>query len=652
MKSASKGEAGNNSNEQKNKGLIYMGCEISRRSMLKGAALGMAAAGLSMGAAAAYAETKQGEVVANVSKHNDQVSEYQDVFDVLVLGCGAAGMSAAWQAATEGCRVGLVEIMPNYYEANSSICAGMLWGWNSEIQKANGVPEQDYDTCMAYLEACGGGHEDREMSDVFIREADGILEWMLGLGMELPEDGLTAFGAEYLVADVVEPVPHSHANVQGTGRGFTDPLFKACQDAGVEFIWNCRATNLITDASGRVVGAVTEKGNFRGNKGVVVATAGFSRNEKLINNFMPDLAGSCAGTHSQGDGIIMGAAVGAQLSNMWCLQGGSVGSFMDGGICYDHLLGSLGKGCIEVGIDGLRHWDEGNYYETKYELLKTMPEKCCWVIWDQKTTDRGPSICFAPPCSANFEAEVAKGYVFRADTIEELAEQIELDPEVLAATMTRYNEMAEAGVDEDFGRTFELEPLNNPPYYASKGVGCTSDTAGGLKINVEAEVLDWDDAPIPGLYAAGSTTGGWRGDTYQGCGTSISMACIFGRRAGRNAAADAGSAYEGKLASDAGAYLNEEELQVELAENQYLGSDMGMGGTITVRVTIDGDKLTDVEIVGSDETVGIGTRAVEELPATILEAQTWGVDAVAGATVSSTAIKNAVKQCMEQAGLA
>ncbi len=183
-------------------------------------------------------------------------------------------------------------------------------------------------------------------------------------------------------------------------------------------------------------------------------------------------------------------------------------------------------------------------------------------------------------------------------------------------------------------------------------MGCTSDTAGGLKINVEAEVLDWDDKPIPGLYAAGSTTGGWRGDTYQGCGTSISMTCIFGRRAGRNAAADAGSAYEGKLASDAGAYLQEEELQVELAENQYLGSDMGMGGTITVRVTIDGEKLTDVEIVGSDETVGIGTRAVEELPAAILEAQAWDVDAVAGATVSSTAIKNAVKQCMEQAGLA
>lgn len=397
---------------------------------------------------------------------------------------------------------------------------------------------------------------------------------------------------------------------------------------------------------------MTEKGNFRGNKGVVVATAGFSRNEHLISNFMPDLAGSCAGTHSQGDGIIMGAAVGAQLSNMWCLQGGSVGSFMDGGICYDHLLGSLGKGCIEVGLDGQRHWDEGNYYETKYNLLKSMDGKCCWVIWDQKTTDRGPSICFAPPCSANFDAEVEKGYVFRADTIEELARQIELDPDTLAATLARYNEMAGNGLDEDFGRTFELEALNHPPYYASKGVGCTSDTAGGLKINTDAEVLNWDDEPISGLYAAGSTTGGWRGDTYQGCGTSISMACIFGRRAGSNAAASEGSAYEGQLAEDAGAYLVEETADVDLANNEYLGEGMGMGGAVVVKIAVEDNAITDVQIVSQNETVGIGSRAVEELPAAILEAQTWDVDGTAGATVSSDAIKAAVQSCMEQAGLA
>ena len=624
---------------------------ITRRTALKGAALGTMAFGL-MGSAAAFAETEGGEVVANVSPINDSVERYQAVYDVLVLGAGAAGMSAAWQAAQEGCKVAVVDIMPNYFEANSSICAGMVWGWNTPIQKANGVPEQTPEMCLAYLEACGGGHENKDMSEVFVAEADGIVEWLVGLGVELPEDGLTEFGAEALVADVVAPVPHSHACAQNAGRGFTDVLFKACEEQGVEFIWNARATNLITDPSGRVVGAVTEKGNFRGNKGVVVATSGFSRNEKLIKNFMPDLAGSCAGTHSQGDGIVMGAAVGAQLCNMWCLQGGSVGSFMDGGICYDHLLGSLGKGCIEVGTDGKRHWDEGNYYETKYDLLKSMDGKCCWVIWDQATTDRGPAVCFAPPCSENFDIEVEKGYVFRADTIERLAEQCGLDPETVAGTLARYNEMAGNGVDEDFGRTFELAPLDTPPYYASKGVGATSDTAGGLAINTDAEVLNWDDEPIPGLYAAGSTTGGWRGDLYQGCGASISMACIFGRRAGRNAAAQEGSAYEGRLTDDAGSYLVEEEEQIDLAEGEYLGRGEGMGGAVKVKMAVDGSTITAVEIVVENETVGIGSRAVETLPAEIIAAQTWDVDSVAGATVSSDAIKAAAKECMEQAGLA
>lgn len=650
--------------EKKIKSLSLKGMTImaaTRRQFVKSAALGgVGIASLGMfGSAAAYAEDESGIVLSNIGANcnvtlrNDQSEKYQAIFDVLVLGSGCGGMAAAYEAAQAGCKVAVCDIMPNYYEANSSLCAGMVWGWNSVIQKEAGVPEQSRETCLKYLEACGGGHEDLAMAEVFVDEADETIDWLIDLGVDLPVSGLTLYGAENIVADVVEPVPHSHACSQNTGRGFTDVMFQRCTEAGVEFIWNCGATNLITDPAGRVVGAVTQKGNFRGSKGVVVATAGFSRNERLINSFMPDLAGSCAGTYSQGDGIIMGAAIGAQLKNMWCLQGGSVGTFMDGGICYDNLLGSLGIGCIEVGTDALRHWDEGNYYETKYELLKSMDQNCCWVIWDQATTDRGPAVCFAPPCSENFDAEVEKGYVFRADTIEELAEQCGLDPDALAQTLVRYNEMAANGVDEDFGRTAELAPLDTPPYYGCKGVGATSDTAGGLTINTDAEVLNWDDEPIPGLYAAGSTTGGWRGDTYPGCGTSISMACIFGRHAGKNAAAQEGSSYEGQLADDAGSYLTADDGEdIQLADNEYLGEGQGMGGAVKVKIAVDDGKITAVDVVEQNETEGIGSRAVEALPDEILQAQTYDVDGVAGATVSSDAIKNAVKEAMEQAGLA
>ncbi len=634
----------------------------TRRQFVKHAALGgmgVAAAGL-FGGSVAFAEGGDGTVSAPAfggygvsTLYNDASVGYQAMFDVLVLGSGCAGMSAAYEAAQAGMKVAVVELRPNYYEANSSVCAGMVWGWHTAIQEANGVPDQTLEERQAYCDACSGGHESVELRDVFINEADETVVWLEGLGVELPEDGLIAFGAESLFADKVAPIPHSHYNAQKSGRGFTDVLYKQCVASGVEFIQNCQATNLITDPSGRVVGAVTTKGNFRGSKGVVVATAGFSRSEKLIANFMPGLAGSCAGSHNSGDGIIMGASVGAQIKNMWCLQGGSVGTLMGNGLCFDNLVCTLGLPSIDVATDAKRHYREDNYYEVKYNfIVSSIDEHFVWNIWDQATTDLGPAVCFAPPCSENFDAEVESGLIFRDDTIEGLAAQIGLDPETLAETLAHYNEMAEKGVDEDFGRTVDFTPLVTPPYYAAKGVPATSDTAGGLAVNAKAEVLDWNDEPIPGLYAAGSTTGGWRGDTYQGCGTSISMACIMGRHAGVNASAQEGSSYEGSLAEDAGAYLVEDDGEdIELAAGEYLGVGEGMGGAVKVKVAVADGKIVSVEVVSEDETEGVGSRAVEALPTRIVEAQTYDVEGVAGATVSSTAIRDAVRDAMEQAGL-
>lgn len=259
----------------------------------------------------------------------------------------------------------------------------------------------------------------------------------------------------------------------------------------------------------------------------------------------------------------------------------------------------------------------------------------------------GSAELFASPCSEGFEAEIAAGYVFCDDTIEGLAEQIGLDPATLKETIDHYNEMMEKGVDEDFGRTQYLAPLNRPPYLAMKGIGATSDTAGGLVINENGQVLNWDNEPIPGLYAAGSTTGGWRGDNYPGCGWAIAYACIFGR----HAAASDPSECEGALVADAGSYLESEEIDVELADNEYVGVGQGMGGDVVVKIAVDGDTITSVEIVEQNETEGVGFRAVESLPQVILDAQTYDVDSVTGATVSSTAIRNAVQACMEEAGL-
>lgn len=641
-----------------------MTTNVSRRDFLKGATFGgagLAAMGM-LGISGPLVENAWGavesEAAADVTDGGrgvvtlTQDGFYQAVYDVLVIGSGCAGLSAAWQAAQDGAKVGLIEARANYYEANSSVCAGMVWGWNTQQQKDNGVPEQTPEMCQAYLDACAGkGKPFQYINQIMIDEADANVEWLMDLGVELPSENLVAFGAEDIVADTVAPAPHTLVTAQKTGRGFTDVLYQACMDSGVEYVTNAKAYALITDPSGRVVGAATEKGNFRGNQGVIICTSGFGRNEMLVDSFTPALSGCCAGPYNNGDGIMMGASVGARLSHMWCLQSPTVGSLMPGGLVLCNIIAAIGKYDVQVGIDAKRHFNEDAYYEATYNYINELPEQVIWSIFDQTAIDLGPAELFAPPCSEGFEAEIEAGYVFRDDTIEGLAAQIDLDPATLKETIDRYNEMMEKGVDEDFGRKEYLAALNRPPYYAIKCIAATPDTAGGLVVNEDAQVLNWDNEPIPGLYAAGSTTGGWRGDNYPGCGWAISIACIFGRHAGAHAAASAPSEYEGALAADAGSYLEGSDVDVEVADNEFVGVGQGMGGDVVVKIAVDGDTITAVEIVEQNETDGIGSRAVEGTPQMILDAQTYDIDAVTGATVSSTAIRDAVKVCMEEAGL-
>lgn len=632
---------------------------VTRRSFVKNALVGTVAAtsvGLTLGEGQAYAETLDGTVLgANscVTQANDSTEKYQAIFDVVVAGAGCAGLSAALEAARSGAKVALIEALPNYYEANSSLCGGMIWGWNTPLHAEAGVAEVSREESLAYLAACGGGHESTELAEILVDEADAQYDWLVDLGVEFPLELLSIYGAEYNFEELFEPRPHTLVCMQQSGRGLTDALYQGCLDAGVEFIFDAPATNLITDPTGRVVGVATPKGNFRGNRGIVLATSGFSMNQSLVDSFIPDLAGSCAGSHSTGDGIVMGAAIGAKLHNMWCMQAFSVGTLLKSGVGICNKVSAVVYPNIEVGSDGLRHYDEGCYYEDKYAHVNDRPDHMMWSVWDQSVTDMGASALFCPPCSDGCEAEIADGVVLKADTFEELAEQMGVDPAVFTETVARYNKMAEAGIDEDFGRFNNLAPVATAPYYAAKIVSMTCDSAGGLVINAQAEVLNWADNPIPGLFAAGATTAGWRGDTYPGCGLAITNGIVFGRRAGANAAAQTAGEYTGQLADDAGAYLETTgDVQVELAENEYLGSAMGMGGTVTVKVGIEGASITSVEVVDHDETEGIGSRAVEALPARIVEAGTYDVDAVGGATITSSAICTAVQQALAEAGLA
>ena len=172
-----------------------------------------------------------------------------------------------------------------------------------------------------------------------------------------------------------------------------------------------------------------------------------------------------------------------------------------------------------------------------YDQIAAQDGGFVWAIWDQTVTDLGGALVAVPAFSDDLSVEIEKGWVKRANTIEELAGLLEVNPTVLAASVEKHNADAVAGVDTAFGKKVGLKPIIAAPFYAAKTVPATCDTAGGLTVDGNAQVINVFGELIPRLYATGSTTGGWRGILYPGSGTAVSFTVSFGRIAGKNAAA-------------------------------------------------------------------------------------------------------------------
>ncbi|MBQ7520959.1 MAG: FMN-binding protein [Clostridia bacterium] len=257
--------------------------------------------------------------------------------------------------------------------------------------------------------------------------------------------------------------------------------------------------------------------------------------------------------------------------------------------------------------------------------------------------------------------EIAQGLIVKADTLEELAEKLggSMDPEILKASIDAYNKAYDEGRDADYGRPFSsMTPVRKPPFYALELGPTMYNTQGGPHRNCNAQVLDPNGDPIPGLFSCGEM-GSMFCDMYNG-GGNLGECAIYGRIAGHNAAqglrgvapaptttifnvptATGSSVIEEKLVETSGSYK----------PGTYEASAQGMGGLVTVKVTFSETEITDVVIEGPNETPGYGDKAVAAMPEQILKAQSADVDGVSGASITSRAIRQAVSDCIEQASV-
>ena len=487
--------------------------------------------------------------------------------DVVIVGAGGAGMTAAMTASDAGKSVIILEsqamVGGNSVRSTGGMNAAKTvyqdeneFGEGAGVEKmlksaADNYADNEFITSLAatvaqqwadyqanpvgYFDSVelmeldtmvgGKGINNPELVKTLVEGTAPAIDWLDENGMSL--HNVAAFGGAS-VKRIHRPV-NEEGKVVSVGAYLIPLMEKACQDRGVEFILNTTADTILTDANGQAVGVSgTDKdGNTVtvNAKAVVLATGGFGANLDMVASYKPELKGfmTTNAPGIQGQGIAMATAIGAATVDMDQIQ---IHPTVEANTAALITEGLRGDGAILVNANGERFTDEVSTRDKVSAAEIAQPGSFSWLIVDQAMADASNVI----------QGYITKGYTKQGATYEELAKEIEVDPATFAATMEKWNGCVEAKTDADFGRTSFANPLNTAPYYAIKVSAGVHHTMGGVVINSSTEVLKEDGSVIPGLFAAGEVTGGVHGANRLG-GTAVADFVVFGRIAGASAAA-------------------------------------------------------------------------------------------------------------------
>lgn len=445
--------------------------------------------------------------------------------DVVVVGAGAAGLSAAITAQEAGANVLLLEKGgvsggSTVRSGGKILAAGTPW---QEKQGFTDTPEMMYDYLMSFDR---DGIMSEELVGTFCENSAENLQWLEDRGVKVQD-------VEYIHSALTPWRVHNTmgggGQTSGHGGQITAPLTNLYEEKGGKTIYNCRAEELITDESGAVVGVKATMSDGTpvtvNAKGVILATGGYAKNEEMLDkyeDFLPNnLYGSVPNTCT-GDGLTMAMAVGAKNFDAPGLQMVYVS--------YDCYCGINEESGLIVSEDGQRVVDEYTYQSHVAQALADADSTCGYYIAAKKD---GAAVEPYPTIQMGVTLE----HVPHASTIGELAGMIGVDASALESTVARYNELCAKGVDEDFGKPAQyMIPVEGDEYYAFRMTPGTSVTFGGLEIDVSGRVLDTENKPIDGLYAAGEVafTGLFDAE-YPCCGMAIGSAVYYGRAAAKTA---------------------------------------------------------------------------------------------------------------------
>ena len=482
--------------------------------------------------------------------------------DVVVVGAGGAGMTAAITAAAEGKSVVILEsqsmVGGNSVRATGGMNAGKTvyqdeneFGEYAGVEKTLKTAAEKYAdnetiTALAktvseqwaayqanptgYFDSVelmeldtmigGKGINDPELVETLCANSADAIDW-------LDEHGITLHNVSSFGGASVKRI-HRPVNAEGktvsVGSYMIPLLEENCEKAGVKMMLDTTATEILTDANGAAVGVKATGASGEtvtvNAKAVVLATGGFGANLDMVVKYKPELKGfmTTNAPGIQGQGIEMAQAIGAATVDMDQIQ---IHPTVEANTAALITEGLRGDGAILINEEGQRFIDEVGTRDVVSAAEIAQTGSYSWLVVDQAMAD----------ASSVIQGYIKKGYTVTGATYEELGKAMGVDAAAFAETMEKWNGYVEAKNDPDFGRTSFANPLNTAPYYAVKVTAGVHHTMGGLKINANTEVLNEKGEVIPGLFAAGEVTGGVHGANRLG-GNAVADFTVFGRIAG------------------------------------------------------------------------------------------------------------------------
>ena len=482
--------------------------------------------------------------------------------DVVVVGAGGAGMTAAITAAAEGKSVVILEsqsmVGGNSVRATGGMNAGKTvyqdkneFGESAGVEKTLKTAAEKYAdnetiTALAktvseqwaayqanptgYFDSVelmeldtmigGKGINDPELVETLCANSADAIDW-------LDEHGITLHNVSSFGGASVKRI-HRPVNAEGktvsVGSYMIPLLQENCEKAGVKMMLDTTATEILTDANGAAVGVKATGASGEtvtvNAKAVVLASGGFGANLDMVVKYKPELKGfmTTNAPGIQGQGIEMAQAIGAATVDMDQIQ---IHPTVEANTAALITEGLRGDGAILINEEGQRFIDEVGTRDVVSAAEIAQTGSYSWLVVDQAMVD----------ASSVIQGYIKKGYTVTGATYEELGKAMGVDAAAFAETMEKWNGYVEAKNDPDFGRTSFANPLNTAPYYAVKVTAGVHHTMGGLKINANTEVLNEKGEVIPGLFAAGEVTGGVHGANRLG-GNAVADFTVFGRIAG------------------------------------------------------------------------------------------------------------------------